>query len=151
MLIPAGSAIFIPPAALNFDPLFAPDPDSYNPDRHLARAGMLAPELAASPRYEERDHYSYGAGRRMCVGIHLAERSQWRVVAQLLWAFSIEPEIGPGGNPVEVRTGYEAYDEGFLHVPLEYKVRLVPRSEEHANVVRRSFQRTEPGLEKWEE
>ncbi|KAF6840287.1 cytochrome p450 [Colletotrichum plurivorum] len=151
MLIPAGSAIFIPPSALNFDPSFAPDPDSYNPDRYLARAGMLASELAASPRYEERDHYSYGAGRRMCVGIHLAERSQWRIVAQLLWAFRIEPEIGDDGEFVEVRTGYDVYDEGFLHVPLEFKVRLVPRSGAHAEVVRRRFEGTEPELRKWEE
>ncbi|KAF6823682.1 cytochrome p450 [Colletotrichum musicola] len=151
MLIPAGSAIFIPPSALNFDESFTPDPDSYNPDRFLKRAHMLASELSTSPKYEERDHYSYGAGRRMCVGIHLAERSQWRIVAQLLWAFRIEPDIGPDGKPVEVRTGYDVYDEGFLHVPLDYKVRLVPRSEEHANVVKRNFERTEPDLKKWEE
>lgn len=151
MLIPAGSAIFIPPATLNYDETFNPDPDSYNPDRFLARAHMLAPEMSASPKYEERDHYSYGAGRRMCVGIHLAERSQWRIIAQLLWAFRIEPDIGPDGKPVEVRTGYDAYDEGFLHVPLDYKVRLVSRSEAHADVIRRSFERTEPDLKKWEE
>lgn len=150
MLIPAGSAIFLPPATLNFDEAFTTDPDSYNPDRFLHQAHMLAPELSASPQYEERDHYSYGAGRRMCVGIHLAERSQWRMVAQMLWAFRIEPDIGSDGKPVEVRTGWDVYDEGFLHVPLEFKVRIVPRSDKHADVVTKSFKKTESDLKKWE-
>ncbi|KAK2611835.1 hypothetical protein N8I77_005156 [Diaporthe amygdali] len=150
MLIPAGSAIFIPPAALNYDEAFTTDPDSYNPDRFLPQAHILAPELSASPKYEERDHYSYGAGRRMCAGIHLAERSQWRMVAQMLWAFNIEPDIGSDGEPVEVKTGHDVYDEGFLHTPLEFKVRMVARSDKHADVVRNSFEKTESDLKRWD-
>ena len=65
--------------------------NSYNPDRHLKIAHKLAPELAASSHFDERDHYTYGVGRRICPGFHLAERVQWRIIAQLLWAFRIEP------------------------------------------------------------
>ncbi|TDZ38246.1 Cytochrome P450 monooxygenase yanC [Colletotrichum spinosum] len=150
MLIPAGSTIFIPPATLNYDENYVTDSSTYNPDRYLPTADRLAPELSASSKYEERDHYSYGAGRRMCVGIHLAERSQWRMIAQMLWAFNIEPEIGPDGKPMEVKTGNDVYEDGFLNGPKDYMVRIVPRSEKHAEVVRATFAETEPDLARWE-
>ncbi|GKT82454.1 cytochrome P450 [Colletotrichum tofieldiae] len=94
MLIPAGSTIFIPAYALNHSSESSPDPSNYNPDHFIPQANKLAPELAAASRYSERDHYSYGAGRRICVGFHLAERTQWRIIAQILWAFKIEPGLG---------------------------------------------------------
>ncbi|OBR05399.1 Cytochrome P450 2D18 [Colletotrichum higginsianum IMI 349063] len=150
MLIPAGSTILIPAYALNHNADSSPDPYTYNPERFLPVADKLAPELAASPRYDERDHYSYGAGRRICVGLHLAERSLWRMVAQIIWAFRIEPAVGPDGAPVKVNTEYDAYEEGFLHGPKEYEVRFVPRSERHAEILRREFREIEGFLKQWE-
>ncbi|KAI3558589.1 cytochrome P450 2D18 [Colletotrichum abscissum] len=150
MFIPAGSSIFIPAYALNHNSDLSPDPFTYNPDRYIPVADKLAPELAASPKYEERDHYSYGAGRRMCVGLHLAERSQWRMVAQILWAFKIEPAIGPDGKEVELDSSPEGYIEGFLHTPKKYKVKFVPRSEKHVEVIRQSFDEAVEFLKQWE-
>ncbi|KAF6811973.1 cytochrome P450 2D18 [Colletotrichum sojae] len=144
MLIPAGSTVFIPPSALNHDSNhYSQDPSDYNPDRYLSQASKLAPELANAPAYAERDHYTYGAGRRMCPGIHLAERSQWRVVAQMLWAFHIEREA-------DLDTSYGAYQEGLIHSLKEFRVRFVPRSEAHAEVVRRNFVRANGFLQQWD-
>ena len=95
-----------------------------------------------------RDHYSYGAGRRICPGIHLAERTQWRVVAKLLWAFDIRPGLDDEGNEVELDT--DAYAKGFLTQPLPYKVRFVPRSEKHKEIIRRDLKEVEDFLRKWE-
>lgn len=145
MLIPAGSTVFIPPSALNHDANhYDLDPSAYNPGRHLPQASKLAPELANSPAYAERDHYSYGAGRRMCPGVHLAERSQWRVAAQMLWAFRIERE------GAELDTSYGAYEEGLIHSLKEFRVRFVPRSEAHAEVVRRNFVQANGFLQQWD-
>ncbi|KAK1573711.1 cytochrome P450 2D18 [Colletotrichum navitas] len=150
MLIPAGSAVFIPAYGLNYHPDSFSEPEVYNPDRYLAVAHKLAPELAASPNYSERDHYSYGAGRRLCVGVHMAERTQWRLIAQILWAFRIERAIGDDGTVIEPDTSYAAYDDGFLSSPKEYRVRFVPRSEKHAEVVRREFSEIEGFLKQYE-
>ncbi|KZL68134.1 cytochrome P450 [Colletotrichum tofieldiae] len=150
MLIPAGSTIFIPAYGLNHHADSSPDPEAYNPEHFLPIADKLAPELAASPKYNERDHYSYGAGRRMCVGLHLAERSQWRMIAQILWAFRIEPPLGEDGKFIELDTSYDAYEDGFLHTPKEYKVRFVPRSEKCAEIVRREFSDIEGFLKQYE-
>ncbi|KAK7441119.1 cytochrome P450 2D18 [Colletotrichum acutatum] len=150
MFIPAGSSIFIPAYALNHNSDLSPDPFTYDPDRYIPVADKLAPELAASPKYEERDHYSYGAGRRMCVGLHLAERSQWRMVAQILWAFKIEPAIGSDGEEVELDSSPEGYIEGLLHTPKKYKVKFVPRSEKHVEVIRQNFDEAVEFLKQWE-
>ncbi|KAL2875054.1 hypothetical protein SGCOL_009757 [Colletotrichum sp. CLE4] len=131
-------------------PDLSPDPFTYNPDRYIPVADKLAPELAASPKYEERDHYSYGAGRRMCVGLHLAERSQWRMVAQILWAFKIEPAIGTDGKDIELDSSPEGYVEGLLHTPKKYKVKFVPRSKKHVEVIQQSFGAAAEFLKQWE-
>ncbi|CAI0654505.1 unnamed protein product [Colletotrichum noveboracense] len=143
MLIPKGSVVMIPPSALNHDSKHFDDPESYNPDRYLASASKLASELAASPAYDERDHYTYGAGRRMCPGIHMAERTQWRSVAQMLWAFKIEKDG-------ELDTSYEFYEEGFVHATKDFRVRFVPRSERHAEVIREKFVETQEFLKQWD-
>lgn len=150
MLIPGGSSIIVPVYALNHDSKHTADPSTYNPDRFLSHAHKTAPELAASPNFEERDHYAYGTGRRMCVGIHMAERTQWRVIAQMLWAFRIERDIDETGAPIELDTSYANYDDGFLHTPLDFRVRFVPRSPAHAELIRRTYGETEGFLRQWE-
>lgn len=84
------------------------------------------------------------------MGLHLAERTQWRIVAQILWAFKIEPGVGADGKAIDLDTSYAAYDEGFLHSPKDYKVRFVPRSERHAEVVRKEFEGIGEFLRRWE-
>ena len=102
-LIPKDSAVFCSPYSIHMNPDVYPDPYTYNPDRYIGRP-LLAMSYAGSPDYENRDHYSYGAGRRICVGIHLAERTQWRLTARLLWAYSIEPEVDEKGNAIDLDT-----------------------------------------------
>jgi len=134
--------IMVPPSAINFDERYTKDAHSYNPDRHLKIAHKLAPELAASSHFGERDHYTYGVGRRICPGFHLAERVQWRIIAQLLWAFRIE-------QLEELSIEPEMWEEGFLNFVKEFKVRFVPISEKHAQMVRAQFKENEEFLGQW--
>ncbi|EKG21335.1 Cytochrome P450 [Macrophomina phaseolina MS6] len=72
-------------------------------------------------------HYSYGAGRRVCPGMHMAERTMWRMTAKILWAFDIIPvDVDP-----------DNYDEGIIHRPNPYKVEFRPRSEAHVKTIER--------------
>lgn len=146
-LIPKDATIFAPAYSLQHDPKLYPDPLKYNPDRFLDRP-LLATSYAGSGDYENRDHYAYGAGRRICVGIHLAERTQWRITARLLWAFDIKPMVDEKGKEIELDT--DAYESGFLITPKKYKVNFVPRSEKHAAVVRKDFEGAKDFLKKWE-
>lgn len=43
----------------------------------------MANEYASSLEYLGRDRFSYGAGRRVCPGVQLAERNMWRITPVL--------------------------------------------------------------------
>ncbi|KAF2021108.1 cytochrome P450 2D18 [Aaosphaeria arxii CBS 175.79] len=146
MLIPKDSAVLISPYAMNYS--IVDDPEVYNPDRYLNHP-RLAMDYAGSPDYEKRDHYTYGGGRRICAGIHLAERTQWRMTARILWAFKIEPAIDPvTGKPIELDTS--DYIQGLISIPSPFRVNFVPRSEKHAEVIRKDFNSVEGFLKQWE-
>jgi cytochrome P450 family 619 len=100
---------------------------------------LLAPEYAASADFEKRDHYGYGAGRRICPGIHLAERNLFLAIAKLLWAFDFA-EIEGAPVDVSARTGYV---EGFLHCPAPFRAHIEPRSEARRNTILREFEKAE--------
>lgn len=142
---PKDASIMIPMWALSHT--HYTDPSTYNPDRYLKHPG-LAPEYAASSDYENRDHYTYGAGRRICAGIHLAERAQWRTLAKLLWAFRIEHAVDEQGRKIEIDT--EAYEEKLIAGPKRFRARFVPRSEAHVKVIERELEKVSGLLREWE-
>jgi cytochrome P450 len=97
-------------------------------DRFLAHP-MGAGHYAAGPA-SARDHWSFGAGRRICSGVHLAENSMFIVLAKLLWAFDILPPLDEAGREVEVETSDEAFDSvGSTTMTKVYNVRWKSRSE----------------------
>lgn len=101
----------------------------------------MACEYANSANYEKRDHYGFGGGRRLCPGIHLADRSMWRIAAKLIWAFEISAPEGLDVN---------AYTEGVLVMPLPFKVKVKVRSEEHLATIRREFAQAEDFLKRYD-
>lgn len=38
----------------------------------------------------KRLHFAFGAGRRVCPGLHVAERSLFLAISGILWGFTIE-------------------------------------------------------------
>lgn len=133
MFIPKGTVISIHQYALHYDESRYKDPETFNPDRYLGHS-LKAGVYAAHPDPYERDHFNFGAGRRICPGMHLAENSLGIVLAKLLWAFEILP---PKGMKMDLSD--EANEEGSNTLPKPYRVRFVPRSEEVAEVIRREW------------
>lgn len=157
MLIPKDATIVIPSFALNNSERYNyKDPDEFRPSRYINHP-RLANDYAGSPDFNNRgkhvpivaskvgvclqsiadtyrlsDHYSYGGGRRICVGIHLAERAQWRAIAKLLWAFDIE-------MPANAKNEPQPYNEGIIHTPSPYEVNFKPRSQAHIDIINRDF------------
>ncbi|KAJ5793259.1 cytochrome P450 [Penicillium pulvis] len=139
MLIPKDATVVIPSYAIHRSEKFNyKAPDEFNPQRYLNH-----PRLA---RFEH--HYGYGAGRRICPGMHLAERTQWRAIAKLLWAFTIELPVDAAGN--KIIPDPEAYKEGIAHGPLPYQVVFKPRSQEHVDIIMRDCERSLKTLQQWE-
>ena len=139
MSIPKGSTVILNVWGLHHDPERHPNPDAFDPERYAGRT-RLAPDYAASADFDQRDHYGYGSGRRLCPGIHLAERNLFLAIAKLLWAFDFSAKRdGRGGAiPVDMdaRTGYS---DGFLHCPKPFGVDIRPRSERRRATIMEEF------------
>ena len=108
-------------------------PFAFDPDRFAGRTAP-APTFAASKDYEARDHYGYGAGRRLCPGIHLAERNLFVGMAKILWAFTLNEKAGVAPLDVDPQTGYS---EGFLHCAKPFACNVKIRGQDDAEMRKR--------------
>lgn len=84
-----------------------------------------------------RDHFTYGAGRRVCPGVHVAERSLYINIARTLWGFSLDKKMGADKRIIEPETEMV---RGFLSVPKHFKAAISPRSLAHVETMRREFE-----------
>jgi cytochrome P450 len=134
MLLPKGTTFFIPTWALHHSESIYEDESSFNPDRYLNHQ-KLANDYAGSADWQGRDHYGYGAGRRICPGMHLAERNMWRIAAKLLWAFEFSEPVEPATGKM-VPLDPDAYNPGVLQAPLPFKVTITPRSAKHVDIIK---------------
>ncbi|KAF2874787.1 cytochrome P450 [Massariosphaeria phaeospora] len=135
MYIPAHSIVALQQYPIHHNAALFPNPSAFNPVRYLSHpkpAGFYAPGAAA-----ERDHWNFGAGRRICSGLHLAENSMFIVLAKLLWAFDIRPPVGANGVEEEVDVSDEAFEMGGNTVPKPFRVRWVVRGDEVRRVLER--------------
>ncbi|KAJ2901599.1 hypothetical protein MKZ38_001619 [Zalerion maritima] len=115
---------------------------AFDPSRYLdypLKAGVYA----ASRDANARDHFDFGAGRRICPGMHLAENSLFITVAKILWAFEIKPGRGPDGKALPVDLSDNAYEPGVNTLPKQFKARFVPRNETRARVLREEWARAQ--------
>ncbi|KAF2181179.1 cytochrome P450, partial [Zopfia rhizophila CBS 207.26] len=97
--IPAGTRIIPNAYSIHQDSTKYPNPDTFIPDRYLSYPHS-APEAANLKDGNARDHFGYGAGRRICAGMYVAEASLWIVVSKLLWGFDISYAKDKDGNDI---------------------------------------------------
>ncbi|KAJ4365626.1 hypothetical protein N0V83_008246 [Neocucurbitaria cava] len=132
--IPKGSVAVLNWWAIHYDPDHYSDPAAFDPSRFLSHTASAAHYMnSADPN--DRDHFTYGAGRRACPGIHVAERSLFINVARVLWGFNLNKKKG-----VEVTTEMMP---GFFSVPKAFECDIKPRSERHAELMKRESERAE--------
>ena len=90
MRIPARSQIHLNAFAVQHDPSRYPDPSAFEPSRFQNDHTTTMQSINAKD-VSERDHFAFGAGRRICPGYHVAERSLAIAIMRILWAFEIVP------------------------------------------------------------
>ncbi|EOD46637.1 putative cytochrome p450 protein [Neofusicoccum parvum UCRNP2] len=133
--IPANTVVTINQYAIHHDAARYKDPEVFRPERYLGHPHKSGVYAAAADPYE-RDHFSFGAGRRICSGMHLAENSLFITLAKILWAYEIAPLIGPDGKPEQVDLSDDGFEPGVNTLPKPYRVGFKPRSAEREAVVR---------------
>ncbi|CAI4218398.1 unnamed protein product [Parascedosporium putredinis] len=135
-LIPKDAGVMNNVWAINMDPERHPDPRRFDPERYINDHQSLA-DAAANPDPSKRDQFTFGAGRRICPGIHVAERSLFLGMARILWAFKIEPKVDANGKPII--PDHNKLTQGFVCMPEPFEAKITPRSKERAATVEKEW------------
>ncbi|KAG1754081.1 cytochrome P450 [Suillus paluster] len=109
--IPEGAIVFGNHWAISRDPSVYPNPDQFDPQRWLNTDGKIRDDLKFP---------SFGFGRRICPGQHIANRSIFINAALLLWSFKItqDPE-----NPIDE----SGFVDGVIVHPKPFAACFEPR------------------------
>ncbi|KAF2462454.1 cytochrome P450 [Lineolata rhizophorae] len=137
--IPKGSVIMLNWWAIHMDPTLHPEPDEFKPERYLNHTSSAADYMNSADPYD-RDHFGYGAGRRACPGVHVAERSLFINIARTLWGFDITKKRAPDGQFVEPNTEMVP---GFMTVPGRFDCDIRVRSDRHQRTIANAFSKAE--------
>ena len=121
------------------DPARYPEPRRFNPDRYMDDH-LSSYDSANAADVAHRDHFTFGAGRRICPGMHIAERSLFIAISRMLWLFDFQPALDAQGN--EVLPDVERLEGGTVSRPVEYRARITPRSKEREDIARKEWQDT---------
>ncbi|KAG2217228.1 hypothetical protein INT45_012687 [Circinella minor] len=126
-LIPKQTWIFSNMMDAHMDSKKYPNPEKFDPDRFLGQEDTMF--SSANRRPENRDHFNFGWGRRVCPGSHLAETQMFSVWVRVLARCNIMPAVDKNGNDVPKTLDTVSPKSGPTVVsPSPFKIRFVPRN-----------------------
>ncbi|PHH90751.1 hypothetical protein CDD83_2747 [Cordyceps sp. RAO-2017] len=149
--IPKGATVILNVWAIHNDPKRHPEPRKYDPERWTGDDQNSA-QAAANPDVARRDHFVFGAGRRICQGMHIADRSLFLAMSRTLWAFDLAPAVDDTTGR-EVLPDADDLVDGLFICPRPFQARIVPRSASKAAQVREEWAKARQLLDKkmqWE-
>lgn len=114
-----------------------PNPRVFDPDWYIHDFASST-ESAQQADATKRDHFSFGAGRRICEGMHVVGRSMFLVIARLMFAFKFEKAIDEVTGQ-EITPDQDDLVGGFLMQPRPFMLKITPRSEKKAATVRENW------------
>lgn len=129
--------------SIHMDPERSPEPRRFNPDRFVNDSTSLFESATGDPH--KRDNFVFGAGRRLCQGIHIAERSLFYGISRLVWGFDFQAAKGADGKAVK----YDVDDlvGGITVEPRQFQCQITPRSDRAADIIRREAELCETLLD----
>ncbi|KAK7057911.1 cytochrome P450 [Favolaschia claudopus] len=131
--IPKDSIVIPNVWALNHDPVvYGEDAEEFRPERHLNDAGNLN-----TPTKDTHDesHFSYGFGKRICVGRHVANRSLFIEIATILWSFDIRAPLDESGKTI-LPDSKPKRDGSLVLRPDHFRCEITPRFPDVSVVIR---------------
>lgn len=121
--IPKSAVVIANTWAILHDPAVYPEPDAFKPERFLDKEGNLRDDPILSS--------TWGYGRRICPGRHLAEMTLFIVAASLFSVFNIEKGKDHAGG---TEASYPFTGTGVNH-PKSFPCSIVPRDEEAEELI----------------
>lgn len=133
-IIPKGATIINNVYTIHNDPNRYPDPRRFDPTRYRDDKTTSA-ESALGSDVSKRDHFTFGTGRRLCAGTHVADMALFLGISRMLWAFDIRPAIDPVTKK-EIIPDSDQYTNSNVCMPKPYPGQFVPRSSKKADMVK---------------
>ncbi|CAG8415570.1 unnamed protein product [Penicillium salamii] len=125
--IPKDTVVVLNTWTMHNDSTRHSNPEKFNPDRYI-NDPLTSADSANVANPMERDHWMFGAGRRICPGMLVAEREIWLTISRMLWAFDMY-EIP--GEPIDLKE----YDGLSGRSPVPFRIGLKPRHEKVAKLL----------------
>jgi cytochrome P450 len=144
--IPANTPIVMNIWGINHDPEEFDHPHVFDPTRFLQnpngskRGSDDAPNDNGSSSLR-RPVYTFGAGRRVCVGKDMAKKSMLLTMAKVVWCFDIEAVSAD-----ELDTGMRGFHSGLLITPKPFKARFRVRGEDRKRIIEREWEKADAYL-----
>lgn len=132
-LIPKGTVVVLNTWTMHHDSSRWENPTEFNPDRYIEDPLPSSASANLTDPYT-RDHWMFGAGRRICPGMMVAEREIWLTISRMLWAFDM---IEIPEKPIDLKE----YDGLSGRSPVPFEITLKPRFEGVKDVVDREAKR----------
>ncbi|CEP11847.1 hypothetical protein [Parasitella parasitica] len=119
-VIPKGAMLISSMDSMHQKPQNFSNPELYEPDRFLSNLKTM--HASANGKLTERDHFTFGWGRRICPGIYLAEAEIFNALVQVLSRCKIEADDALGLPDIDhVRSG------SITAMTLPYKLKFAKR------------------------
>ncbi|KAE9397631.1 cytochrome P450 [Gymnopus androsaceus JB14] len=114
--------------------IYGPNAHEFEPKRWLIKTNGA--EWKLNPEMRDPTTISFGFGRRVCPGKHMALSSLWINIASLLHSFNITRAIDKDGKPIEPRVEYVS---SVLNTPAPFECTIRPRSDGHVALIREAL------------
>lgn len=137
--------IFMNIWGINHDPDEFDDPHLYDPSRFLRNPNGTKKGLSDGSQDHRRPVWTFGGGRRVCVGQHMARQSLLMVMARLVWCFDIEAASSDG-----LDLSMNGFHSGMSTTPKPFKAKFRVRDEDRKQVIEREWKQGDDYLKQFE-
>lgn len=125
--------------ALSRDESRYEEPTKFRPERYVNYTrSKYQSKHRILPYGPER--FIWGAGKRICPGIYLADNSLFVALAKILWAFEILPPLDDLGREAVLDMSDDSYEDGRITIPKPFCLRFVSRGKIFEDVIMKEWE-----------
>ncbi|KAL2278216.1 hypothetical protein FJTKL_14629 [Diaporthe vaccinii] len=112
------------------------DPRGFDPTRFTPEETLVEQNCIAADSLKRR-HFTFGTGRRVCPGVHIAQRGLFVGLSRLVWGFNFAKKRDADGR--EINIDRDAFNNSLAQQVLEFEREVTPRDEKRAEIMQREW------------